>query len=40
MDTTCQKAASEVCRQAAKYLQSGELVAIPTETVYGLAADE
>ena len=39
MDTTCQKAASEVCRQAAKYLQSGELVAIPTETVYGLAAD-
>lgn len=39
MDTSCQKATPDVCRLAAEYLQSGELVAIPTETVYGLAAD-
>lgn len=29
----------EVAKTAAEYLQNGEVVALPTETVYGLAAD-
>lgn len=39
MHTSCEKASLEVCRQAAEYLKKGEIAAIPTETVYGLAAD-
>lgn len=30
---------TKIIRQAIKYLQAGKLVALPTETVYGLAAD-
>ncbi|MFN7709745.1 MAG: L-threonylcarbamoyladenylate synthase [Holosporales bacterium] len=33
-----QLAPDAVCRQAARLLQEGQVVAIPTETVYGLAA--
>lgn len=36
---TTQRTPSELAREAARLLLEGKLVAIPTETVYGLAAD-
>ena len=39
MNTQLLQATPEGIREAARLLQAGELVAIPTETVYGLAAD-
>lgn len=39
MDTKLLTPSSEGIDEAARLLQNGELVAIPTETVYGLAAD-
>ena len=32
-------ASSDGCAKAIKLLRAGEVVALPTETVYGLAAD-
>jgi L-threonylcarbamoyladenylate synthase len=39
MKTVIKKAAHDSISQAAELLKSGEIVAIPTETVYGLAAN-
>lgn len=39
MNTVFSKADTESIRQAAALLQQGEIVALPTETVYGIAAD-
>ncbi len=39
MNTVFSKADTESIRQAAAFLQQGEIVALPTETVYGIAAD-
>ena len=39
MDTQCLAAGTESIRQAAALLQAGQVVAFPTETVYGLGAN-
>ena len=39
METTILRAGAEAIRTAAEAIRRGELVAFPTETVYGLAAD-
>ena len=39
METCLLPANAEGVRRAAELLQAGEVVGIPTETVYGLAAD-
>ena len=39
MKTEIKKPSYEVLCEAAELIKKGEVVAIPTETVYGLAAD-
>lgn len=39
METICQAAGQESLKQAAALLQTGQVVAFPTETVYGLGAN-
>ena len=39
MDTRCLLPSEEALREAAELIRNGEVVAFPTETVYGLGAD-